>query len=75
VPDGVILTSCGHFSVATLSTPSPIESLASDCVSESEGLNSIVFENVSRLKQSDSKTFSKTGLKDIRIPASIDVLP
>jgi hypothetical protein len=59
VTDGIILwvSAIGGapFSGSTLWIPSPTEFIASECISQSEGFKTIVFENGSRLEQIETE--------------------
>jgi hypothetical protein len=62
------------FSGKALWIPSRIEFIVPEGISACERLKSVVFENGSKLEQIDSRVFSKTGLKFVTIPGSVEVL-
>jgi hypothetical protein len=54
--------------------PSSVEVLGERCFSHCGSLSSITFESGSRLSRIEKWTFSQTGLIDIVIPSSVEVL-
>jgi hypothetical protein len=54
--------------------PSPIGFIASECFYDNLQLKFVVFENVSMLKRIEARAFSKTTLRSVDIPGSVEVL-
>jgi hypothetical protein len=72
--DSVRFSCCSrHFSGSTLWIPWPTELITSECISQNEGLRSIVFETGSRLEQIATKVFLKTDLKFVTILRLLEV--
>jgi hypothetical protein len=78
VVDGIIVwvsaVSNPHLALTRLWIPSPIGFIISEYFFQSKQFQFVVFENVSMLKRIEAKAFSKTNLKSIVIPKSVEVL-
>jgi hypothetical protein len=78
VVDGVIQCvssiGCGSFTGSILWLPSPTILIASESVSKKEEFKSVVFEREFTIDNLGKKVFSKTDLKFVQIPASVEVL-
>jgi hypothetical protein len=63
-----------HLMETRLWLPSPIIFIPSESVSENESIRSVVIEHQSKLDRIEMKAFENTGVKFVRVPASVEVL-